>query len=81
MLPGTRIGAGCVHSLVLCLFGNVPPEIVAGLVNSACGYEYEVTDLLKCGERGWNLKRAINNRMGLTRANDKLPKALTPAVG
>src|SRR5688500_19210984 len=23
-----------------------------------------------------NLKRAINNRMGLTRSNDKLPKAL-----
>jgi aldehyde:ferredoxin oxidoreductase len=31
--------------------------------------------MMKCGERGWNIKRAINNRMGLTRANDKLPKA------
>ncbi len=31
---------------------------------------------MKCGERGWNLKRAINVRMGLTRANDRLPKAL-----
>jgi aldehyde:ferredoxin oxidoreductase len=32
--------------------------------------------MMKFGERSWNLKRAINNRMGLTRANDKLPKAL-----
>jgi aldehyde:ferredoxin oxidoreductase len=24
----------------------------------------------------WNLKRAINNRLGLSRENDKLPKAL-----
>jgi aldehyde:ferredoxin oxidoreductase len=32
--------------------------------------------MLRCGERGWNLKRAINIRMGLTRSNDKLPKAL-----
>ena len=32
--------------------------------------------MLRAGERGWNLKRAINNRLGLTRANDKLPKAL-----
>ena len=32
--------------------------------------------MMRCGERGWNLKRAINNRMGLTRANDKLPKAM-----
>jgi aldehyde:ferredoxin oxidoreductase len=63
-------------SLVLCLFGNVPAEMVAGLVNAACGYNYNVNDLLRCGERGWNLKRAINNRMGLTSSNDKLPKAL-----
>jgi aldehyde:ferredoxin oxidoreductase len=32
--------------------------------------------MMKFGERSWNLKRAINNRMGLTRANDKLPEAL-----
>lgn len=31
---------------------------------------------MKFGERSWNLKRAINNRLGLTRSNDKLPKAL-----
>jgi aldehyde:ferredoxin oxidoreductase len=29
---------------------------------------------MRSGERAWNLKRAINNRMGLTRENDKLPK-------
>jgi aldehyde:ferredoxin oxidoreductase len=63
-------------SLVMCLFGNVPAEMVAGLVNAACGYNYNVNDLLRCGERGWNLKRIINNRMGLTSSNDKLPKAL-----
>ncbi len=63
-------------SLVLCLFGNVPAEMIAGLVNAACGYNYTVDDLLHCGERGWNLKRAINNRLGLTRINDTLPKAL-----
>lgn len=63
-------------SLVMCLFGNVPGETVAGLVNAACGYDFGVDDLLRCGERGWTLKRAINNRLGLTRANDKLPKAL-----
>jgi aldehyde:ferredoxin oxidoreductase len=63
-------------ALVLCLFGNVPAEMVAGLVNAACGYDYKVSDLLRCGERAWTLKRAINIRMGLTRKNDTLPKAL-----
>jgi aldehyde:ferredoxin oxidoreductase len=32
--------------------------------------------MLRSGERAWNLKRAINNRLGLTRQNDALPKAL-----
>jgi aldehyde:ferredoxin oxidoreductase len=32
--------------------------------------------MMKCGERGWNIKRAINNRMGLTAQNDRLPKAM-----
>lgn len=63
-------------SLVMCLFGNVPVEMVTGLVNAACGYDMSVEDLLRCGERGWTVKRAINNLLGLTRANDRLPKAL-----
>jgi aldehyde:ferredoxin oxidoreductase len=63
-------------SLVMCLFGNIAPEMIVGLVNAACGYVTSVDDLLLCGERGWTIKRAINIRMGLTRANDRLPKAL-----
>ena len=48
----------------------------AGLINAACGLDWTIEDMMKAGERAWNLKRAINNRMGLTRADDKLPKAL-----
>ncbi len=64
------------NSLVMCIFGNVPPQTVLDLVNSACGLDWTLEDMMKSGERGWNLKRAINNRLGLTRANDKLPKGL-----
>jgi len=64
------------NSLVMCIFGNVPPQTQVDLINTACGYTWTVSDMLRCGERGWNLKRAINNRMGLTQTNDKLPKAL-----
>ena len=32
------------------------------------------------GERAWNLKRAFNHRLGLTRANDKLPKLLLQSL-
>jgi aldehyde:ferredoxin oxidoreductase len=34
---------------------------------------------MRCGERGWNLKRMINIKLGLTRTNDTLPKPLLQA--
>jgi aldehyde:ferredoxin oxidoreductase len=64
------------NSLVMCIFANVEPESLLTLINSATGRNYTLKTLLLVGERGWNLKRSINNRLGLTSANDKLPKAL-----
>jgi aldehyde:ferredoxin oxidoreductase len=64
------------NSLVMCIFANVSPEMVVNLINTACGYHWTVKEMLMAGERGWNLKRAINHRLGLTRANDRLPKPL-----
>jgi aldehyde:ferredoxin oxidoreductase len=63
------------NSLVMCIFANVPPGTLVELINAACGLHWDVDEMMRCGERGWNLKRAINNRLGLTRVNDKLPKA------
>jgi aldehyde:ferredoxin oxidoreductase len=48
--------------------------MVLSLTNAACGLNWTLVDFMLSGERAWNLKRAINNRLGLTRANDKLPK-------
>ncbi len=64
------------NAIVMCIFANVEPDIQVKLINASCGLDWTVEDMMKSGERAWNLKRAINNRMGLTRANDKLPKAL-----
>jgi len=64
------------NSVVMCIFANADPNSVLDLVNEACGYEWSLDNLMKSGERGWNLKRAINTRMGLIRENDKLPKTL-----
>jgi aldehyde:ferredoxin oxidoreductase len=63
------------NALVMCIFASVSPQMQADLINAACGYDWDVEEMLRCGERGWNLKRAINHRLGLTRVNDKLPKA------
>ncbi len=63
------------NALVMCIFANVAPQMQADLINAACGYNWTIADMLQCGERAWNLKRLINARMGLARANDTLPKA------
>ena len=64
------------NAVVMCLFANVGPQEKVALINATCGLDWTVKDLLQFGERSWNLKRAINNRMGLNAKNDKLPKAL-----
>lgn len=64
------------NALVMCFFANVTAETTVDLINAACGLDWTVKDMLRAGERGWNLKRAINNRLGLTQFNDRLPKAL-----
>jgi aldehyde:ferredoxin oxidoreductase len=65
---------------VMCIFAMVPPETTLELVNASCGWNLTLSELLVAGERGWNLKRAINIRLGLTGANDRLPKALLEPV-
>ena len=65
-----------INSLITCILASVDPQRQTELVNAACGLDWTLDDMLKAGERAWNLKRAINNRLGLTAANDKLPKAL-----
>ncbi len=63
------------NALVLCIFANVPADTVLELTNASLGLQMSLADLIRSGERAWNLKRAINHRLGLTRADDRLPKA------
>jgi aldehyde:ferredoxin oxidoreductase len=64
------------NNLVMCFFAVVPPSEVVELLNAASGTKYDLETLLLAGERCWNLKRAINIRLGLTRATEKLPRLL-----
>ena len=50
------------------------------MFSAATGEDWDVERMMKAGERAWNLKRAINIRLGLTRATEKLPKLLLQAL-
>jgi aldehyde:ferredoxin oxidoreductase len=61
------------NALVLCQFANVPPLTIAELVNAALGSDHSLASLLRVGDRGWQLKRMINLRLGLRPSDDRLP--------
>ena len=61
------------NSLPLCQFSPLPAAMIAKALLSITGRNTHPMDLLAFGERSLNLKRAINNLLGVTRAHDKLP--------
>ncbi|MFQ6050176.1 MAG: aldehyde ferredoxin oxidoreductase family protein [Candidatus Hydrothermarchaeota archaeon] len=67
-----------IDSLVLCKFVSfaVDEEFFSRLLTSALGIEFSGEDVLRIGERIWNLERLFNIREGFTRKDDSLPRRL-----
>jgi aldehyde:ferredoxin oxidoreductase len=66
---------GAVDSAGICLFLTFAigaPE-VAEQLKAATGVDYTVEEVMKAGERIWNLERMFNMKNGFTRADDTLP--------
>ncbi len=64
------------NSLVMCIFANVPPKSVLEQINAVTGFDYDMPELLQVGERGWNIKRMVNMRLGMKKSDDCLPKSI-----
>lgn len=64
------------NSLVICYFAVVPPSTVAELYSAYIERDVSLDELMRAGERAWNLKRLYNLRLGLTPDAEKLPKLL-----
>ncbi|HUW13244.1 MAG TPA: aldehyde ferredoxin oxidoreductase C-terminal domain-containing protein, partial [Anaerolineae bacterium] len=62
------------NSMIMCHFQNPPLELVLGMLAGATGWSLTADDLALTGERISTLKRCLNRKLGLTRANDRLPK-------
>jgi aldehyde:ferredoxin oxidoreductase len=66
----------------ICLFSTFdmsPGEDVVPMVNEIFGEKIANSpeDMLKIGERIWNLERLFNNAAGMNRADDSLPPRIT----
>ena len=61
---------------VICkfaVFGGVSIQPIVKALNLACGWDIDSKELFSIGERIHNLTRMYNNRMGITRKDDRLP--------
>jgi len=66
-------------ALTLCKFSPVQVTQLCKMLNALTGWEFAPEDLLTAGDRSINIKRAISNRLGVTREHDTLPEiCLTP---
>jgi aldehyde:ferredoxin oxidoreductase len=78
--------SAAIDSLVLCKFTNlgVADEYFARVLSAVTGVHYATGDMIRVGERVWNLERLYNLREGFTRQDDTLPPRLlneAPADG
>ena len=64
-------------SIIMCNFVNPTAPVLARLLSAATGQQADAVAWRQTGERILNLKRALNNRLGLRRGNDRLPQALS----
>ncbi len=71
-----------MNSLPICylLMSIISSAEMVELTNAAGGFDYTLEELMTCGERAWMLKRGMNNLMGITAADDTLPKQILTAT-
>ena len=63
----------------VCLFVNAaggPLDTVVPALAAATGVDFTYEEVLKIGERTWNVERLWNLKAGLTKADDTIPKRL-----
>ncbi len=67
-----------IDSMGMCLFTSfaLGAEDYLAILNAFTGFDYTVEEMMECGERIWNLERALNVRMGMPPGADTLPKRL-----
>jgi aldehyde:ferredoxin oxidoreductase len=68
-----------LECLVVCkfsLYANLRGPDFAEMLRLATGWEVELEEMLRIGERIMDLKRSILNRLGVTRKDDVLPERI-----
>jgi aldehyde:ferredoxin oxidoreductase len=60
-------------SLGICHFSQIPFPLIVGMVSAATGWNVSMDEMLKAGERIFQLQRALSCKLGITSKDDVLP--------
>ncbi len=61
-------------SLGMCHFAIIPFSFLAGMINASTGWDTDMDQLLKAGERIFQLQRALSCKLGISAKDDVLPE-------
>ena len=81
MAARTMIWRTVYNAINLCQFQNPGGDLVVEGLNAVTGWDLTLEDLMTAGRRILALKRTVNRRRGLSRADDTLPVALLRPLG
>ena len=71
-----------MNSAIICSFvvGSLDMPDMVDMLRVTTGFDYDIREIMECGERIWLLKRGLGNLMGVKAGDDRLPKKLMTAV-
>jgi aldehyde:ferredoxin oxidoreductase len=66
------------NSVTMCRFALISMRIpdLAEALKASTGFDYSLDEMMECGGRIWMLLRGLNNLMGVTAADDRMPKRM-----
>ncbi len=63
-------------ALITCILMNVPVQGLVDMLNAATGWDIDLEEMMTIGERIFNLKRALNIKLGWRPEGERLPPLL-----
>jgi aldehyde:ferredoxin oxidoreductase len=61
-------------SIGICHFAMIPFSLIVDMINASTGWNTDMDQLLKAGERIFQLQRALSCKLGITAKDDLLPE-------
>jgi len=61
-------------SIGICNWALIPVTMITGMINASTGWNADLAELLKAGERIFQLQRALSCKLGISAKDDVLPE-------